>query len=188
LVEDITAVAVPVAVSTGLWAPANDFPPSPLEGDLFYEQDTDKLWVWDGAAWVQLVASGAWASFTPLLWQGGTVTKTVTYAKYTRVGRMITAIVNLAITGTGTGTTEVHVGLPITAATSDGCTVGAGAIYNASNFATYPGTAEIITSGTEVRLRDTAAPGISILGAAQFTDAFANGDGLTYAATYEAAS
>ena len=47
------------------------------------------------------------------------VSKTVTYARYFKLGRFVTAEVSLAVTGSGTSSTAVEVGLPVTAATSN---------------------------------------------------------------------
>lgn len=125
-----------------------------------------------------------WTTFTPTLTQFTTATKTVTYAKYTKHGRTVTVAVSLAVTGGGTASSDVLIGLPVAAVAPAGLPVGTGTIYNASNFATYPGIAEINSSIT-VRLRCTGAAGVRILGSTDFTEALASGDSVNYTVTYE---
>lgn len=126
----------------------------------------------------------AWTAYTPTLTQLGAVTKTMTYAKYQRIGRFVTVNVLLAITGSGVVANAVLVGLPVTAATSDGA-IGSGFIFDASASVIYGGIVDL-ASTTEVDLLSTSGNGV--LGAAVFTAALASGDTLSFSATYEAAT
>lgn len=128
----------------------------------------------------------AWTSFTPTLVQPGAVTKTVGYAKYQRVGRIIVAQVNLSVTGTGTAANPVRIGLPVTAATSD-VTVGSGRIYDSSANTMFGGIAHL-NSTTTVSLVASATNGGDFLGAVGFAAALAVGDVVTYMVTYESAT
>lgn len=78
-----------------------------------------------------LALSGAWTSWTPTVSQGTatSIAKTVTYAKYVRVGRFVVCQWNLAITENGGGSGAIRISLPVTAATSalEGCS---GTYYN----------------------------------------------------------
>ena len=60
----------------------------------------------------------AWTSYTPTLTQTATVTKTVTRAVYCKIGRLVIAQVQLAVTSAGTSGGAVLIGLPVTAAAS----------------------------------------------------------------------
>lgn len=81
----------------------------------------------------------AWESYTPTLTQGVTVTKTVTYAKYCQIQKLIIVNVRLAVTSAGTAGTEVLVGLPV-ASVQPAVAVATGYIYDASVNTTYNGT------------------------------------------------
>lgn len=127
---------------------------------------------------------GAWTSFTPTLTQSATVTKTVTYAKYARVGRTIVVVVDLAVTGAGTAANAVLIGLPVTASAT-GLTIGSGLLYDTSTGGTYRATCEISTT-TTVMLRGSTSTALDALGTGVFTAALAAGDIVRYCATYEA--
>jgi hypothetical protein len=61
----------------------------------------------------------AWESYTPTLTQSSTVTKTVTYAKYTQINKLCIVNVRLDVTGAGTAANSVVVGLPLTSASAN---------------------------------------------------------------------
>lgn len=70
---------------------------------------------------VDLIELGAWTSYTPTFTQSATISKTVNYAKYTRVGRTVICSASLTATSAGTGGADhnVVVGLPVAAATAE---------------------------------------------------------------------
>lgn len=76
-------------------------------------------------------------SWTPVITQSGTVTKTVTYATYVQVGGWTKGWVDLAVTGAGTGANLITVSTPSTAAASNNIPVGSGFVQDAS-VNTYP--------------------------------------------------
>jgi hypothetical protein len=126
---------------------------------------------------------GLWTSFTPSLTQSGTVTKTVGYAKYTKIGKTVIAVARLAVTGSGTGANAIVMGLPVTAATATVIPIGSGWVNDASVPTNYVGTALQLTT-TTVGIQGT---GNGVLGAAEFTAALASGDVVGYSVQYEAA-
>lgn len=132
------------------------------------------------------LAVDAWTTYTPTLVQSGAVTKTATYAKYQRVGRLIVAQVNLAVTGAGTAANAVAIGLPVTAATSD-LIVGTGNLFDQSANLTYKGLA-YLASTTTVWLLATNTTANTALGVDAFTAALANLDAVRMTVTYEAAT
>lgn len=131
----------------------------------------------------------AWTSFIPTLTQSATVTKTDTYAKYQRIGRLIHAQVNLSVTGSGTAANDVVVGLPVAAATTS-LMIGTGLIYDSSANLVYPAIAEINAAALTIKMRSTVVGGTNptFLGSTSFTAGLASGDLVRYEVTYEAAS
>lgn len=165
-------------------------PSDPYRGQLIFETDTNSFVARDTSdAWQTAVPLGAWVSYTPTLTQSGAVTKTVTYAKYNRVGRMINLNVLLACTGAGTANNAVAVGLPVAAATSTGTVMGAGVIFDQSANANYGGVA-YIASSTTIQMVPSSANVAVVQGqtGASFAAALANLDTVTFSGAYEAAS
>lgn len=162
-------------------------PASPVEGMVIYETDTDKLQVYGGAAWVEVATTAAWSTYTPTLTQSGAVTKTVTYARYQRIGRMVTAEFLLSITGTGTAANAVSIGLPFTAAQAANMAAGSGYIFDTSAGVTFGGIAMLATTSTVV-LQPTSADAAGALGVSVFAAALASGDSVSGSITYEAAA
>lgn len=164
-------------------------PSDPYRGQLVFETDTNSYVGRDTSdAWQTAVQMGAWTAFTPTLTQSATVTKTVTYAKYVRLGRVISANISVVVTGAGTASNAIVAGLPVAVAT--GVTMlGVGYIYDASANAVYKATVEVGSPTTSALFRPASATGNDFLGAnAPMTAALASGDLIVYAVTYEAAS
>lgn len=127
-----------------------------------------------------------WSTYTPTLTQSGAVTKTVTFAHYARLGRIIIGNVLLTCTGAGTGGATVLIGLPVaTHASASGNTpVGAGHIQDVG-VGFYSGTAITQTSTTVGLVANNTT---NLLGANSFTAALASGDIVSVQFTYEAAT
>lgn len=128
------------------------------------------------------LAVDAWTSYTPTLTQSATITKTVTYAKYQRVGRLIVANMSLAITGAGTSGNAILVGLPVAAAVLDGV-VGSFRYFDAGSTA-YTGTViGVSTTTVNCWVSGNGNPmGVNP------TFAAASGDNIQVSITYEAAT
>jgi hypothetical protein len=163
--------------------------PSGTEGQVIYETDTDLLYIYNGG-WIRFGAGGGWTSYTPTLTQSGAVTKTVTYAKYEKVGRMVSVNVRLDVTGTGTANNGITITVPFTAATG-GLWTGAGVIYDFSASTIYPCIATLFTTGTFALSDATAGHTVNVYqgqtGSA-FSAALAASDAISFGMTYEAAS
>lgn len=159
------------------------------QGQMAYQQDLDKYVGRSSAGvWQDLVSMGAWTTFTPTLTQSATVTKTVTYARYSRIGRTINVVVELAVTGAGTASNDVKVGLPVAAVSSSTTrALGVGFINDTSAGALYKGIV-VPNSTTDILFRQTNDTGQGTLGTAVFTAGLASGDTVTFTATYEAAT
>lgn len=131
-----------------------------------------------------LAKLGQWTSYTPSLQQGGNVSKTVTYARYIKLGRLVIAEIYLQVTGSGSSSTAIEVGLPVTAAQSIVST-GTFRVYDASVPTNRTGIAVLANTGEVSGLMDNVT---DYMGAAGFTAALASGDSVIVNVTYEAAS
>jgi hypothetical protein len=133
----------------------------------------------------------AWTSYTPTLTQSGTVTKTVTRAKYNQIGKQVTVSVRLDVTGSGTSNNAVTVTLPVTATASAGAGLvpaGAAILWDNSAGAIYRQVAYLVST-TTINFLDASSTSTSqsgITGAA-FALALANLDVVAFEVTYEAA-
>ena len=128
-----------------------------------------------------------WTAYTPTLVQSGAVTKTVAYAKYQRVGRLITVNVLLNATGAGTAANEVRVGLPVTAAQASALCVGSGYLFDSSAALVYKGFV-VIDNTSYVTMLPSTSTTAGRVGDDTFTAALASGDTISLSAVYEAAS
>lgn len=70
----------------GISPPSATFPTNPVDNQLFWESDTDKLWVYTSPNWVELARSGAWTAYAPT---ASGVTNVTTSGAWTRSGRTI---------------------------------------------------------------------------------------------------
>lgn len=127
----------------------------------------------------------AWTSYTPTLTQPGAVTKTVTYAKYQRVGRLIVANGLLTCTGTGTAANQVAVGLPVAAAQAANMPAGSLYIFDASAGLFYNAVLSLTTTTTGVGFVNASG---NALGVNSFTAALAAADIVGFSAIYESAT
>lgn len=134
------------------------------------------------------VGVGAWTSYTPTLTQSVTVTKTVNYARYMKVGRMVTCAVNLGVTGAGTAANAVVLGLPLTSAVASATPCGTGFIFDSSTGLAYPALV-LLDSTTAVQFLSTQSTGVARLGAGgSWALALANADSVNAVFTYESAT
>lgn len=155
------------------------------EGMVTYQLDVNTLTVYTGAVWSNIgPVHGLLSQYTPTLVQSGTVTKTVAFASYQQVGRMVHGNVTLTATGAGTAANAVVVGLPIAAATSV-FAIGSAYITDASAGILYGAVLNLASSTTANMIGDSAT---AALGVAKFTAALAAGDTITYMFTYPAAA
>lgn len=166
------------------------------EGMLAYRDDGNTLEVSPnatGGSWSTIgPVHGGLLSWAPTVTQSGTVTYTLNYGTYSRVGRRIHAEVILTITGTGTANNVVTLTLPVSAhagLVSDYADIGRGCINDASTAITSEGRVAL-NSATAIKIHFAASLPASFLGAAStsFTAALAAGDIISARVSYEAAS
>jgi hypothetical protein len=129
--------------------------------------------------------SAAWTSYTPTLAQGVStnISKTVNYAKYVRVGKVVWLAVKVSITGAGSAGSSITVSLPVSSAAS-AVIFGSGMFYDASSNLTYAGGG-FVNTGTTVAIYAHGAAG-NVVGVSP-NIATANGDEFFVSLTYEAA-
>jgi hypothetical protein len=129
----------------------------------------------------------AWESYTPTIAQGATLTKTVGYAKYTQVNKLVICHVTCTITSAGTPGSTLNVTLPIAAAYTDapyfGCN-GSATFYDASTATPY--VLGIHSGGSSYVTFVGIAVGGNYFGAIPAITA-ANGDVISLIVSYEAA-
>lgn len=152
------------------------------------QADTNCLTVYSGAAWSTIgPVHGVLTTYTPTLTQSGAVTKTVTYASYIRIGRMIIGNIRLDVTGSGSAANAITISTPVTASSST-VVVGSGYFFDASVGA-YSGSCALLTTST-FGIYATVTGGLNPLGAtgAASAVALASGDILNISFSYEAAA
>lgn len=129
----------------------------------------------------------AWESYTPTITQGVALTKTIGYAKYTRINKLVICHVMLTITSAGTALSVFTSSLPITAANADapyfGCN-GSATFYDASTAQPYVWGVHMGASSIINFVGIT--PGGNYAGNVPTVTA-ANGDTLSFIISYEAA-
>lgn len=174
-------------------------PASPNEGMTIYETDTDLFLVWSGSAWINVLRSGAWQTFTPTLqvlvgsgtdWVIGNGTIN---GRYLQVGNLVQVFIEVVFGSTSTyGTGSLALGnLPINIAApvSTDPAIGTSQLRDASLTTLYPGTvyrrgnngATLWTYLTNA----TYATSTNISNTVPFT--WANGDSISATFVYERA-
>lgn len=128
----------------------------------------------------------AWTDYTPTWTQSATISKTINYARYTKVGRTVHVRVSMTATTSGTAANPIVCSLPVAPAiigVANIDSVGAGVVRDAS-VGNYPAVV-VLNTGSNVLFMSTAG---GFLGQTTMTAAIVSGDVLTFEATYEAAS
>ena len=133
------------------------------------------------------VGAAAWTDYTPTLTQSATVSKTITYARYMKVGRMVTVNVLLTCTSSGTAANHIEVGLPLAAVSSAAFVVGTFHVYNSSGPNHFVGacyfwsttSVACVTNNNSHYLGETSSA---------FASAIGSGDIVSISLTYESAS
>jgi hypothetical protein len=128
----------------------------------------------------------AWTSYTPTVTQGVAITKTINYAKYALINKVLAVHVMMTCTSAGTGSSIVTVSTPIAATNTDspyfGCN-GVATFYDAS--AAKPYVMGLHSSSTSFAFVDITAGG-NYFGAIPAVT-IANGDVISFMAVYEVA-
>lgn len=131
------------------------------------------------------VGLGQWQGYTPALNQGVAVAKTVNYARYMKVGRLVVASFYLTVTGTGTAATVIEVGTPTTGVNVGLPGWGNGMVFDSSVSTFWHGPAILSTVNTAKFAAYNAG---NYLGAGGMTAALAAGDIVSGVIVYESAT
>lgn len=136
----------------------------------------------------ELNGAGAWQDYTPTWTQSATITKTVNWARYTQLNKLVIVSIKMTATGAGTASNAVKVGLPVNAS-SNNYLIGTG-IFTTNTPSNVPVFA-IYDSATTAVFIDTDADGpTDYLGTSGFgagTVTVASGNLMYMTLTYEAA-
>lgn len=128
----------------------------------------------------------AWTAWTPTLTQNVTVTKTVNYAKYQKLGRTTFFRMKLTVTGTGSASQAVVVGLPpITCVETADYTFGQGYLFDVSASTSFKFLCSPASVNSAFFLLPTDGTVANVLGPHLFTAALAAGDVIVAAGMYE---
>jgi hypothetical protein len=157
------------------------------EGMMAWLDDVNCMTVYSGSAWSTIgPVHGALTSWAPTVTQSGSVTVTVNYATYQRIGRMIIGEFKVTVTGSGSASNAVTIGgIPVTASVSDQL-VGSCRLFDTSASQTYMGHL-VLTSTTQMSLGSSGA-GDARLGLVGFTAGLASNDVIYGEFQYEAAA
>lgn len=91
--------------------------------------------------------TGIWTSYTPTFTQSATITKTVGYARWMRVGRTVIGGFHMTATSAGTASNAIRVGLPVTAgALPNDLGIGSGYVADVSSPQNYIASLGVITT------------------------------------------
>lgn len=154
---------------------------------ILVEDITGSVWPTGAAVTTGMVASEAWTEWIPVFTQGVAVTFTRQRARYSKIGRQVTADFIITFTSTGTAGQGVILTLPVPAAVSNNFyPIGVASFYSAGT--KYWLMAEIQSGGT-VRFQYATGTTDAVLGvAAPFSGAVVSGQIMAGTITYEAAS
>lgn len=67
----------------------------------------------------ELNGAGAWQDYTPTWTQSAAITKTVNWARYTQLNKLVNVSVKMTATGAGTANNPIKIGLPVNASTNN---------------------------------------------------------------------
>lgn len=160
-----------------------------LEGVMMFQKDSNELKICDGSNWVSVIDTDnkpmdVWTSYTPTVKQGPTnnITKTVNWANYLVIGKLIIVSVKLTITGTGTAANNMSVTPPSGFAPKyGGGIIGSVNIYDTSANTPYGGQVYEV-AGEYMFVGDWS--GLGAWGGVP-SIAIANGDVINFTAMYE---
>ena len=168
-------------------------PASPYDGQVIYENDTNRTLVWNGSVCDILSDMRAWTTYTPTLWQSVTITKTVNHARYIQFGKIVMGSVYMTATSSGTSGLTIRTGFPVTPIASIynntqsfGAVIGSGGFYKASGAVQYDITVACIGAGSNSMGFYSDGSGGSLFG--QYPNVqMVSGDHIFFKFTYEAA-
>ena len=161
--------------------------PTGTAGEIVFRTDDGRYHAFTAPSTSQMFGTvSTWPTWAPTLTQSGTVTHTVTYARYYRIGTLVNAFAVLTVTGTGTANNVITVSLPFTAVSVGW---GYGRVFDTSTNLMASGMTHL-QSTTTMCVLDGMSPTNNLrLGqtGAAFALGLASGDSVLMGALYEAA-
>lgn len=152
-------------------------------GDLITEAYLDSI-----ADYINGTVGFIGSTYTPTLTQSATVTKSLSYCGYTKIGRRIFGTCVLVATGSGTSTNNIVLGLPAAIAAANGnAIIGDGWLGDTSSGLFYP-FKMLYNTSTTCLLYMHSGTTFTPLGSTGFTAALANTDVISFTFNYEATS
>jgi len=94
-------------------APSTATPLLPVEGNQWFQTDTGLLFIYDGSAWVQMAAPGAWTSWTPTYTGITQGTGAVNTGAYTRNGKLVQFYASLTLGTSPLYASAIYINLPV---------------------------------------------------------------------------
>ncbi len=159
---------------------------SPSNGDLDVDTDDNVLYVRLGDAWERVIAPVT-ATWTPTLAQGAStdINKTVNWANYWRIGRLVFFEVKVTASAAGTTNNSITLTLPVAAAGVAHMVAGSG-LYSDNGTGTYRALPYIDVNGNLGLWRSSEATGVGLIGTVP-NIAVASGDDFQATGFYLAA-
>lgn len=151
--------------------------------------------LWNGSqVTAGMVASEQWTAYTPTWVQSATISNTVLYSRYIKLGRTVIFSFSLQATSAGTATNSQSIVLPFTPAVLGGERVPAGTFtfFDTSASTFYHCVGILSTTSTTLLFYPTASTGglgsqfLGLSASGGTTAAVASGDTIAGTITYEA--
>jgi hypothetical protein len=164
------------------------------EGVMVFQKDTNELKICDGSSWISMLNTGnnpmaAWTSYNPTISQGSAtnISKTMAYAGYITLGKLVICSANISLTGTGQANNAIKATLPVPKTIGVYHEIGYGSYFAAAG-AKYELLVSDDASTSVVRFQYAhRTDDLNLGGGGNFTSAVANGHVLSFTAIYEAA-
>lgn len=180
--QNFTRIQNAFAKVQGGAASADSPSDDPTPGDTWVDTTTKSYRVWDGTQWA-IISSYVHQTFSPVITQGVTVSRTVDSCVYQYQGDYVVGEWFCTMTGSGTASNLISVTGPVGIASQAGQAIGYGRLIRSGGI--DPLTA-VVGGGTSIRFTDQAQAYTNFFGAAgsSRTAALASGDALVFSFRY----
>jgi hypothetical protein len=160
---------------------------SPIEGQTTYLRDFDRYDSWSGSAWLPIVSSGAYTSYTPTI-TGITLGNGVLTSAFTRIGKTTFGHITFTLGSTSAVTGVPVFSLPTTRKSTSFFNVAI--LLNDSGTGSFPGLARVDLNTMRIfALGVATAPGVVGINTISSTNPFTwtTNDSITISFNYEEA-
>jgi len=141
----------------------------------------------------ELNTAGVYQDYTPTWTQSATITKTVNWARYSQLNKLVTVSIKMTATGAGTANNIIKVGLPVSASANNLLMGQASVLDVSSSPDDWAMRVPVFDSATTVAFYTWSATGIDpslywgLTGGGTIAPTIASGDIMYLNLTYEAA-